>query len=381
MVISLSTASATPTLKELSDALDSIVDWYLLGVKLELEDNELNTIGRNHRGDNERCKHEVLSRWLRSAKYLTWNAVVDALYLMGENNVAREICAKHCSSSTDTSKPSNMREHKESDAKSASDITTGLTGVLSKRPEFQQLSTSEQEELMVTLYDDEKSMKRQFGKLVVQTRDSVEERIKVVKFAGSILALGAYDPAPGERDQSLLDEHSEEIKKAGSISEIFNILSTYWNYLNYEILEVIIKQYGTSEDDERLRKYDEELHKFCKRRIFELPPESNNGNTLSPKQERLRVKLNYRKDITYEHLLQIRGRIAKILNIRLAALILSRVDEGCVQLTFLMPKFVAQEIFPLSCEQTSALSKESVIRLVCAQYIFEVCYNSVYHNT
>ena len=276
---------------------------------------------------------------------------------------------------------SNWREHEASDRRSKSDVNTGLTDVLSKRPEFQQLSSSEQEELMVTLYDDEKSMKRRFGKLVVKTRDSVEERIPVVKFAGSILALGAYEPAPGERDQSLLDEHSEEIKNAGSISKIFNILSTYWNYLTYEILEDIVEEYGTSDDAGRLRKYNKELHEFCKRRIFELPPESSNGNTLNPKQERFRVKLNLRKDITYEQLLQIRGRIAKILKIRLAVLVLGRVDEGCVQLTFLIPKFVAQDLFPLSCEQTLALLKDvSVIRLVCGQYIFEVCYNSVYHN-
>ena len=228
---------------------------------------------------------------------------------------------------------------------------------------------------MVTLYDDEKSMKRQFCKLVIKTCDSVEERIPVVKFARSILVLGAYDQAPGERNPALLDEHSEEIRKAGSISEIFNILSTYWNYLNYEILEDIIELYGTSDDTGRLRKYNEELHKFCKRRIFELPPEGGNGNT-SPKQERFRVKLNLRKDITYQQLLQIRRRIAKILKIRLATLVLSRVDEGCVELTFLIPKFVAQDLFPLSCEQTSALSKDvSVIRLKCGNYMFEVCYN------
>ena len=46
--------------------------------------------------------------------------------------------------------------------------------------------------------------------------------------------------------------------------------------------------------------------------------------------------------------------------------------------TFLSPKFVAQEIFPLSNEQMSALSKDvSVIRLECGDHTFEVCF----HNT
>ena len=66
LVISLPAAAATPTLKELSNALDSVVDWFTLGVKLELEDYELRTIEQNYRGD--RCKLEMLSRWLRSGK-------------------------------------------------------------------------------------------------------------------------------------------------------------------------------------------------------------------------------------------------------------------------------------------------------------------------
>ena len=99
LVISLPAAVAAPTLKELSNALDSVVDWFTLGVKLELEDHELRTIERNYRGDgNERCKSEMLSRWLRSTKLPTWKAIVDALQQMGEQAAASKIRAKYCSS-------------------------------------------------------------------------------------------------------------------------------------------------------------------------------------------------------------------------------------------------------------------------------------------
>ena len=219
-------------------------------------------------------------------------------------------------------------------------------------------------------------MRRLFGSLVAQTRDSVKERILVRDFAGIILALGAYEPAPEVQDRSLLDEHTEDINKATTISEIFNILCAYWNYLSYEVLEYIIEHYGTRDDTERLRRYNEELHRFCERRIFELPlPESGSGtgNGSSPRQEEFVVKLNVRKDTTCEEVRRIKGRIARILNVRLATLIIHTVDLGCVQLTFLIPKFVAQEIFPLSKEQTSALSRDaSVIRLTCQDYVFEV---------
>ena len=99
MVIYSPTAPATPTLKELSNALDSVVDWYSLGVKLGLKDHELRTIEQNYRGD--RCKLETLSRWLRNAQLPTWKNVADALCLMGEHAAALKIREKHCSFSTD----------------------------------------------------------------------------------------------------------------------------------------------------------------------------------------------------------------------------------------------------------------------------------------
>ena len=98
--ISPPTAPATPLLKELSNALDSVVNWYSLGVKLGVEDHELSTIEQTYRGD--RCKLEMLSRWLRIDKLPTWKAVVDALQQMGENAVASKIRAKYCSSFTAT---------------------------------------------------------------------------------------------------------------------------------------------------------------------------------------------------------------------------------------------------------------------------------------
>ena len=98
---SRSAAAATPLLKELSNALDSVVNWYSLGVKLGLEDHELRTIEQNYRGDgSERCKHEVLSCWLRNTELPTWQAVADALCQVGEHKVAAKIQSKHCSSSS-----------------------------------------------------------------------------------------------------------------------------------------------------------------------------------------------------------------------------------------------------------------------------------------
>ena len=278
-------------------------------------------------------------------------------------------------SSDSTQLQSGLREHQSSNASTASDTNTGFTNVLRFQPSFQKLSSNEQDELMAKLYDDEESMKLHFGSLVTATCRSVEKNVLIKIFCVSILSVKAYEPAPGERDRSLLDEHSGEIKAAKSIADIFAILTSYWNYLNYEILKYIVKEHGTIDDHIRLKNYEEELKKFCERRIFELPLFENgsgNGKTF-PNQEKFAVKFDKPEGITCKEVLQIRKQIAKILHVNLAAFVIYRVDVGCVQLTFLIPKFIPQEIFPLSYKQKSALSVEtSVIWLECGQYTFEV---------
>ena len=153
-------------------------------------------------------------------------------------------------------------------------------------------------------------------------------------------------------------------------------MNAYWNYLSYEILEYIIELYGTSEDKERMRKYDEELHSFCKRRLFEVPMPVSGSGTENPKQEKLYVKLDVQENIPIEQVYRMKRRIAKILHVRPATLQICSMKKGCVQLIFLIPKFVAQNIFPLSHEQISELFNDvSVIKLKCGDYVFEVCYN------
>lgn len=91
LVILPSIATATPTLRELTDELDSVRDWHSLGVKLDLKAHELGEIESNYRGDITRCRTEMLSRWLDNTTNPTWGAVVEALRRMRANAVADTI--------------------------------------------------------------------------------------------------------------------------------------------------------------------------------------------------------------------------------------------------------------------------------------------------
>ena len=95
MCCTVSTAPATPTLKMLTNELKSVLRWHTLGVNLELKLQQLGIIERNHRGDDERCRTEMLGCWLDNTTTPTWDAVAEALYQMDEHRVADEIRRKH----------------------------------------------------------------------------------------------------------------------------------------------------------------------------------------------------------------------------------------------------------------------------------------------
>ena len=89
------TVPATPTLKQLKKALKSVSDWHSLGIYLDLKTHQLDAIEKNHHGDNERCRTEMLNAWLNSTTTPTWEAIVEALRQMEQGGVADNIQKKY----------------------------------------------------------------------------------------------------------------------------------------------------------------------------------------------------------------------------------------------------------------------------------------------
>ena len=93
---------ATPSLEALTNELESVSDWHSLGLNLDLKHHQLKEIERSYRGDDKRCKSEVLGCWLDSTPNPTWEAVAEALYEMDAHAVATIIRRKYITSTTTT---------------------------------------------------------------------------------------------------------------------------------------------------------------------------------------------------------------------------------------------------------------------------------------
>ena len=84
--------------------LELIVDWYLLGICLNLKVHRLKCIEENYSHDVTCCKIEVLTLWLDNTTTTTWEAVAKAVGRMGTHDrVADTIRNKYITSTSTTS--------------------------------------------------------------------------------------------------------------------------------------------------------------------------------------------------------------------------------------------------------------------------------------
>ena len=85
-----------------------------------------------------------------------------------------------------------------------------------------------------------------------------------------VMTLGTFDPVFKDSQEPVFLHFFKKLKVAETIPKVFMILNDYFSFFNYHIIEHIIKELGTEEDEAELQWYKED---YAKRRIFECMPE------------------------------------------------------------------------------------------------------------
>ena len=81
-----------------------------------------------------------------------------------------------------------------------------------------------------------------------------------------------------------LKHHSSQIGKATTVEEIFSILNSYWNFLNFHLLAHIIKKFGDEELQKQLSSYTTALQSFRLRTRITDFMKAYTGNPSLPQQ-------------------------------------------------------------------------------------------------
>ena len=89
----MSSVSGPPTLHQLLADLYDIVEWYLLGVYLDIPETDLEVIKCENNKVRDR-RREMLSTWLRRCQP-TWATIVTALTGIGRKSLAYKLALKY----------------------------------------------------------------------------------------------------------------------------------------------------------------------------------------------------------------------------------------------------------------------------------------------
>ena len=214
-------------------------------------------------------------------------------------------------------------------------------------------------------------MMMKFQKFVSATILSFEQhQIPLHKLRSHVMTLGAFSPVHEGPQRPALDNHFKDLQTANTVSEIFWLLRNNLSFFNYHILEHMITVLGTEKDNENLQRYKKQFDQYAKRRMYECPPQF--GTICETGYADVFVKVDSHYEMyTVTEVEILRCQLSQILHVSSQGVLnLCRVEKGCFQLTFQVPSFVQQAIFPLSSQQESALEGKGVFRLMCGKYQF-----------
>ena len=262
----------------------------------------------------------------------SWSKLVNALKEIGQTGVAEDIKSKY-----------NIIVEQETSVSVAKVVSTSNATVGIAHREFH-------EDLSQEIHADIKRIKQRFALLQSRIRNSIRDHKELASHV-----IGMY---------ILSSQHEEEIKKATSTGDIFIILSKYWSFLDYSILENITQNpsacdFGVDVQQE-MDAYHDKLKEFCKRRVSEIP----SGYLVNDQEgmEKLVVILDH-SDISLQHIKYLKEEIANILEIPASKLLLHDIHIGSVVVTFLVSSQLKKQPFEimLTEQQITDLRKAKVI--------------------
>ncbi len=174
-----------------------------------------------------------------------------------------------------------------------------------------------------------------------------------------------------ERESNmLLADYHEDLRRAASIDEVFVIVSPFWSFLDFEILEGVINKFGTESDRSHLATYFIELKEFLNK--WKVEPCKISRLDDDKKRVKFCFKLDADSLAIYRDL---KAAIARILKVPVYALHLHSIENGSIQLIFFFLGIVQLSFH--QCDHIAqiipSVLKVSLIHGSTSEIIFEVC--------
>ena len=271
---------------------------------------------------------------------------------------------------TDTCPPAVCTHQQEGSAEYSSDLPQPKPNLTFHSLDLKKMSKEEKEKLYQRLYTESMEITFKFQNLFSATTLSLKERnVSPQELYTHLACLGSVKPTYDDPKQPVLRHYFPQMMKAERIEEAMAIVSSYCSFFNYRLMEVIISKLGTAKDKDNLSIYEKDFSEYAKCHVFECP--SNLGTETDNNAELFMTLDETYDDCTVSVLRLFVRKLAEILKLSSdAALKLYWIELGSLKLTFQIPDFVKEDIFPLSVDQKRALAGLGVVHLSCGDYHF-----------
>ena len=221
------------------------------------------------------------------------------------------------------------------------------------------LTDEERDDLEIQLNDDYLSINQEYATFASSLRRSLKERgISPFELADCLMELRGYEPlsnSPNEKGVHLLEDHYGDLKEAKDITRVFEILSDYSSFFNYDIIAFIAKNLGSESDKKNLATYEAALETYCRHHVFECPSYSNRSSKFPDLILKVDPKVTESDKFTLKSLHRFKVKVAKTLKITKHSLKVCSIKKGCLEITFQIPPHIKEAIVPLSNDQNEAL--------------------------
>ena len=416
-------ASSNLTLKQVENELKEVTDWFSLGLQLEITIAKLDLIEKKHPKEPERCKLDVLDFWFANAQDRSWQALLKALEAMEKHGrLVRRLNSEYCTDLCHEEGSVNAVLAESSDANeesTAKEIVFGKTNpcpsgdgachswtpaphsgfnqgtsaspglhpstlphstenVYSKVESYEKFMPPDGCE-----YNDEDlevettKIMLKFGTLVTNVQRELEiQGITVEVLASHLQKIKALTSVYVTSNTPLLSDYMEEIRSQKTVRECIDVIAeNYTSWFNHLLIENLIETFFNDNHIIRtkLQDFRDHFKEYCQSRLSKCPQEGW-GSLFQRNASKLIIKVDREWTVAkVGQIPYIRDTIAKILGLQKQTLYLRTVRNGCIELIFLVPKFVADAAFPFSVEPdetANALSRAGVLELHCENFSF-----------